>query len=29
LGLQMTGRLNSSSTGIDVIVKADSVSFGS
>jgi hypothetical protein len=29
LGLQMTGGLNSSSTGIDVIVKADSVSFGS
>jgi hypothetical protein len=29
LGLQMTGGLNSSSNGIDVIVKADSVSFGS
>jgi hypothetical protein len=29
LGLQMTGGLNSSSNGIDVNVKADSVSFGS
>jgi LmeA-like phospholipid-binding len=29
LGLQMTGGLNSSSNGIDVDVKADSVSFGS
>ena len=29
LGLQMTGGLNSSSSGIDVDVKADSVSFGS
>lgn len=29
LGLQMTGELNSSSNGIDVNVKADSVSFGS
>lgn len=29
LGLQMTGGLNSSSNGIDVDVKADSISFGS
>ena len=29
LGLQMTGGLNSSSNGIDVNVKADSISFGS
>jgi hypothetical protein len=29
LGLQMTGGLNSSSNGIDVNVKADSVTFGS
>jgi hypothetical protein len=29
LGLQMTGGLNSSSNGIDINVKADSVSFGS
>jgi len=29
LGLQMTGGLNSSSNGIDIGVKADSISFGS